>query len=211
MKKLVGAAALVALVAAGCSRSNGSCSRAEPATDSVAAEVSSEDVRADSVPAGVRALLASYPDWIKGYSGDSLLMADGTAILYDDGREKDFVTMLDESDPEDMFSMVYREQTPPEYLADAGRSRCEALFKKMYGASAGEVRGHLVDVPWFGQTVKFTSVNGAADSLRAVAAELSARPELRKYLKSSGTFYWRAVRCGARRQAPERTLLWHCV
>lgn len=88
MKKLVGAAALVALVAAGCSRSNGSCSGAEPATDSVAAEVSSEDVRADSVPAGVRALLASYPDWIKGYSGDSLLMADGTAILYDDGREK---------------------------------------------------------------------------------------------------------------------------
>lgn len=197
MKKLVGAAALVVLVAAGCSRSNGSCSGAEPATDSVAAEVSSEDVRADSVPAGVRALLASYPDWIKGYSGDSLLMADGTAILYDDGREKDFVTMLDESDPEDMFSMVYREQTPPEYLADAGRSRCEALFKKMYGASAGEVRGHLVDVPWFGQTVKFTSVNGAADSLRAVAAELSARPELRKYLKSSGTFYWRAVRCAA--------------
>ena len=161
----------------------------------MAAEVSSEDVRADSVPAGVRALVASYPDWIKGYSGDSFLMADGTAILYDDGREKDFVTMLDESDPEDMFSMVYREQTPPEYLADAGRSRCEALFKKMYGASAGEVRGHLVDVPWFGQTVKFTSVNGAADSLRAVAAELSAPQELRHILLACG-----AVR-GAWRQS----------
>ena len=209
MKKLVGAAALVALVAAGCSRSNGSCSGAEPATDSVAAEVSSEDVRADSVPAGVRALLASYPDWIKGYSGDSLLMADGTAILYDDGREKDFVTMLDESDPEDMFSMVYREQTPPEYLADAGRSRCEALFKKMYGASAGEVRGHLVDVPWFGQTVKFTSVNGAADSLR-----LSPRSfrHVRSCVNiSRAAAHSTGVRCGARRQAPERTFLWHCV
>ena len=198
MKRLVGAAAFVALVAAGCSRTAGSGSGAEAVTDTVAAEAHPEDVAADSVPAGVSALLASYPDRIKGYSGDSLQMADGTAILYDDGREKDFATMLDESDPEDMFSMIYSEQTPPEYLADAGRSRCEALFKKMYGASAGEVRGHLVDVPWFGQTVKFTSVNGAADSLRAVAAELSERPELRKYLKSSGTFYWRAVR-GARR------------
>ena len=65
---------------------------------------------------------------------------------------------------------------------------------------AAEVRRNLVNVPWFGQTVQFTNVNGAADQLKKVAAELAKYPELKKYLKSSGTFYWRTVR-GAKRQS----------
>ena len=70
----------------------------------------------------------------------------------------------------------------------------------MYGASAAEVRKKLISIPWFGEKVQFTKVNGAADSLRAVAAELAKHPELRSYLKSSGTFLWRKVR-GANRQS----------
>ena len=38
------------------------------------------------------------------------------------------------------------------------------------------------------------------DILKKVAAELAKYPELKKYLKSSGTFYWRTVR-GAKRQS----------
>lgn len=165
------------------------------ACDTVAARVPVPDI-----PAGAAALLDAYPDMVKSYADNRLTLADGTEIEYDDGREKDFVTMLDHSDPEDMFSMTYSRQSPPEYLADAGRSRCEQLFKAMYGASAAEVRRHLVPVSWFGQQVDFTAVNGAADSLRAVAAELAAYPELKPYLKSSGAFYWRKVR-GAERQS----------
>ncbi len=157
-------------------------------------------VPVSEIPAGAAVLLEAYPDMVKSYADNRLTLADGTEIEYDDGREKDFVTMLDHSDPEDMFSMTYSRQSPPEYLADAGRSRCESLFKAMYGASAAEVRRHLVPVSWFGQQVDFTAVNGAADSLRAVAAELAAYPELKPYLKSSGAFYWRKVR-GAERQS----------
>lgn len=158
--------------------------------------------RTDSagIPAGAAALLAAYPDMVVSYADNRLKLADGTEIVYDDGREKDFVTMLDHSDAEDMFAMKYSRQSPPEYLADAGRSRCEPLFKAMYGSSAAEVRRHLVPVSWFGQRVDFTGVNGAADSLRAVAAELAGHPELKPYLKSSGSFYWRKVR-GAGRQS----------
>lgn len=122
-------------------------------------------------------------------------------MIYDDGREKDFPTMLDDSDMEDMFYVAYEQPSEgqvPEYLADAGRSRNEDLFKKMYGNSSATVQKKLVNVPWFGQNVKFTSVNGAADQLKKVAEELERYPELRKYLKSSGTFYWRPVR-GAKR------------
>lgn len=154
-----------------------------------------------NIPAGAQALIDSYPKFIKGYADGKILFTDGTSMIYDDGRKKDFATMLDDSDLEDMFYTKYVQPTgAPEYLADAGRSRSEALFKKMYGNSAAAVRKNLVKVPWFGQTVEFTSVNGAAEQLKKVAAELAKYPELKKYLKSSGTFYWRTVR-GAKRQS----------
>ena len=40
----------------------------------------------------------------------------------------------------------------------------------------------------------------AADSLRAVARDISRHPEYRKYMSQSSTFYWRKVR-GAQRQS----------
>ncbi len=153
------------------------------------------------VPAGARALIEAYPDMIKGYEDNKILFADGSTMVYDDGRHKEFEDMLDNSDIEDMFWRPYVDNGgTPEYLADAGRSRCDALFKKMYGNSAAAVQRNLVTVNWFGQPVKFTSVNGAAEQLKKVAAELEKYPELRKYLKSSGTFYWRQVR-GAKRMS----------
>ena len=154
-----------------------------------------------TVPKGAAILLKAYPNFIKKYENGQLHLSDGTKITYDDGRDKTFLQKLDDADPEDMFAFKYnRRSWTPEYLQDAGRSRCEQLFKKMYGASDAQVRKNLVSVPWFGQKVLFTKINGAADSLRAVAAELARHPNLRPYLKSSGTFYWRKVR-GANRQS----------
>lgn len=55
-------------------------------------------------------------------------------------------------------------------------------------------------VDWFGSKIKFTKINGAAEQLKKVAQELKQHPELQKYMKCSGTFYWRKVR-GANRQS----------
>nr|WP_254605812.1 M15 family metallopeptidase [Deinococcus sp. JMULE3] len=64
----------------------------------------------------------------------------------------------------------------------------------MYGASEAAVRASLVTVDWFGQPLRVTRVNGVADSLRAVAAELATHPEWRALLTpSAGTFLWRTV------------------
>ncbi|MBO7069092.1 MAG: M15 family metallopeptidase [Bacteroidaceae bacterium] len=154
-----------------------------------------------SIPLGARALMEAYPQFVKGYKNNFLLLGDGTQMIYDDGREKSFVEKLDDADPEDMFAFTYDRTTEqPDYLQDAGRSRCEALFKMMYGGSEAAVRQKLILVEWFGERVLFTTVNGAADSLRAVAQELTRHPELRPYLKSSGSFLWRKVR-GANRQS----------
>lgn len=149
--------------------------------------------------AASQALVEAYPDFIERIADNRVIFNDGTSLTYDDGRVKDFGTLLDDGDIEDMFFVPYDPSgNQPEYLHDAGRSRNEALFKKMYGNSAAAVRKNLVKVAWFGKTVDFTAINGAADSLRKVAAELEHYPQLKKYLASSGTFYWRPVR-GAKR------------
>ncbi len=197
------ACALLIIAAVGCG-----CSRQKKATGSGEAETiidtrrhaAGKETDRSDIPAGAAALIESYPDFISGYANNKIQFKDGTSMVYDDGRKKDYQTQLDDSDIEDMFYTRYEIKNPPEYLADAGRTRSEELFKKMYGNSAGAVESKLVDVDWFGQKVQFTSVNGAADQLRKVAAEIARHPELRKYMKSSGTFYWRKVR-GANRQS----------
>lgn len=148
-----------------------------------------------------RALLNSYPHNIKSIHNNYLYLFSGDSILFDDKKIKNYNKLLNESDIEDMFTMVYKLPVDePDYLYDPGRSRSEALFKSMYGKTAAEVEKNLVHVEWFGQKVRFTSINGAADSLRLVANELKKFPQYLPFLKSSGTFYWREVR-GAKRMS----------
>lgn len=155
----------------------------------------------DTIPAGAYALIKAYPSLIRSYKNNKIIFTDGTEMQYDDGREKTYLERLDDSDIEDMFFYPYKLPTNrPGYLEDAGRSRCDRLFKKIYGASAVQVQAKLVRVNWFGQTVRFTSVNGADKQLEKVAVEISKHPELLKYMKCSGTFYWRNVR-GAKRMS----------
>ncbi|MBO4243839.1 MAG: M15 family metallopeptidase [Bacteroidales bacterium] len=151
------------------------------------------------VPASAQKLIDAYPDMHLSYSDNAIVFPDGTRIVYDDGKEKDFVTKLDNSDVEDMFSMTYDTTvTEPAYLSDCGRSRCEALFKKMYGSSAAEVQKNLVKIEWFGQQLPITKVNGVNEKLKAVYEELKQKPELKKFLLQASSFYWRQVR-GANR------------
>ena len=95
--------------------------------------------------------------------------------------------------PEGAGRLYDTASTQPGYCEDPGRSRCEQLFKLMYGASSAQVQKRLVPVDWFGTKVKFSSVNGAADSLRAVSREIKNNPHLLAYTKTAGTFYWRNV------------------
>lgn len=205
--RLVAPLAVCGLMAAGChdnakaavERGVQEAPRSTIVQEAVVEESTREAAPEVEIPLGARALIEAYPDFITGYNDGKIIFKDGTEKVYDDGRKKDFAYMLDNSDLEDMFYVPYRQPDgSPEYQEDAGRSRNEALFKKMYGGSAAAVQRTLVSVPWFGQTVKFTNVNGAATQLKKVAEELAQHPELRKYLKSSGTFYWRPVR-GAKR------------
>ena len=151
------------------------------------------------VPMKAQTLIDAYPDMHLTYRDNKIVFPDGTEIVYDDGKQKNFVETLDYSDVEDMFSMEYdTTSAAPKYLNDCGRSRSEALFNKMYGSTAAEVQKNLVKIEWFGQQIPITKINGVDKHLTAVYQELKDRPELRKYLLQASSFYWRQVR-GANR------------
>lgn len=152
-----------------------------------------------SIPPAAQKIIDAYPDQHLTYADNHIVFPDGTKILFDDGREKSFEVMLDDCDVEDMLSMKYDPtEKVPAYLSDAGRTRCEAFFKKMYGENEAVVRRNLVRVNWFGQSLLFTKVNHADEQLKKVAADIAKVPELKKYMQQSSTFYWRPVR-GAKR------------
>ena len=156
-------------------------------------------LKEDTIPQYAQKIIETYKDFQLEYKEEALVFSDGTIIVCDDGREKSFIEKLDNCDIEDMFSMPYdRSVTIPAYLNDAGRGRNEQLFKKMYGSNQNAVQQNLVCIDWFGQKILFSKVNGAAEQLKKVAAELQNRPNLHKYLTSASTFYWRKVR-GANR------------
>jgi hypothetical protein len=167
-----------------------------------------------SLPTDLAALIASYPGFFLGIEVRQdrklyLIMKNQVKILYDDGLVKSFDAKLQKPDLKDMLAELYqpgRSQGPfrPDY--DPGRCRVDALFSAVYGASASEVRGNLVAVPFCGTTVWFNAQNGAARALenlgRELAALLAKRPQLRQYLfPSGGAFFWRNI-AGTSRLSP---------
>ena len=128
---------------------------------------------------------------------NSIIFNDGTKMLYDDGKVKNFEQLLNQPDIEDMFKYPYPRGVasfvPPK--SDPGRIRYEPLFRKIYGNSAVEVKRNLISINWFGKAVRVTKVNGVAKHLLAVEKELKRLPKgYWKYLSPiGGTFKWRKI------------------
>ncbi len=123
---------------------------------------------------------------------------------FDDGkRGKSFEQLLDQASIKDMFYTPYlvgNVGMPPGRDIDPGRVRYEPFFTKMYGdCRKGETAKTLVDVVWlptkWGRTVRVTRINGVAEKLAAVSAELDRLPSsFDKYLyPPAGTLNCRAI------------------
>ena len=156
------------------------------------------------IPYYVKAMLLAYPDHLSHYRNGRLYFRGGGSLPCDDGEKKGFLERLDHTDVEDMFHDVYRTSEPetPGYLYDPGRYRCEDFFKRVYGATERKVRKKLVSVDWFGQKIPFTTVNHAADSLKAVEREIKTSfSQFEKYFAQSSSFNWRPVRGAGRMSA----------
>ena len=160
----------------------------------------------DTTPA--ERLAAAYPGIIKEISGNAVVFSDGSTLPFDDGKgDKPFAQWLEDTDLEDMFAQAYVKgpAPPPGPEHDPGRARNEAFFLKVYGdCRRRKVAPKLVDVIWLPkkgrQVLKVSPVNGMAERLRAVSAELDELPSsFDPDLKTTASTYNCRVIAGTKR------------
>ena len=151
------------------------------------------------------ALVAAYPDFLASHDGQVLIWKDGTRMPVSDGKSnKTFDDKLRHASILDQLSIRYvrgplEKGSGPQ--DDPGRFRNVAFFDKMYGdCSKRQVQRRLTKVPWLpksgGGFVQITTVNGVADRLREISAELDALPpEVKKFaFPSAGMCKCRTVK-----------------
>jgi hypothetical protein len=149
-------------------------------------------------------LLAAYPAQLERIDGGELVWRDGTRMPLDDGKgDKSFEEWLAHPDIADMLALPYpagAEATPPAANVDPGRARNAAFFDKVYGdCRKGEVEKNLTPVAWLPkrtrQVLPFSKINGAAQALAAVSAELDALPAAFDVFlyPSAGTYNCRVI------------------
>jgi hypothetical protein len=156
-------------------------------------------------------LLNAYPQFLERRDGNALVWRDGKRMTIDDGRgAKTPAERLDSPDLKDMLTTPYPlgEAPPPVLDSDPGRARSSAFFLAMYGdCGKGGVSANLVPVVWlpkkWGKTLQVTRINGVAERLAAVSAELDALPaRFDTYLyPPAGTYNCRPI-AGTTRLSP---------
>jgi len=165
--------------------------------------------RADEPPPAALACLARH--YVGTPTRDargrwSLVLPDGSALPYDDGRPKTFDEALADPDVEDALRIPYRRgPIVPVTTADddPGRVRLDALFKATYGASASAVSRRLEPLRLAGSPL--TVHPRAKAAFERVAARvdrlLADDPSLARYFaRLGGTFRWRPI-AGTSRQS----------
>ncbi len=152
----------------------------------------------------IDALVSAYPQHLAGYDSTYLMWRDGTRMPLSDGQpDKSFEEMLRHGSILDQLRLPYPAGASNAALiprSDPGRIRNRAFFDKMYGDCwRGEVTPQLVPVNWlprsWGHTIRVTSVNGVAQRLEKISAELDALPApVKRYVyPPSGTYNCRTV------------------
>jgi len=146
--------------------------------------------RGDFAGASLDALVRAYPDQLSSHDGYRIHWRDGSSMEVTDGNPgKSFEQLLRQASILDQFRYPYPRgplAAAPGLNADPGRFRNEPFFLKMYGdCRTGSVHSRLVPVAWlpksWGGNVGVTNVNGVADKLRAVSAEIDELPETVKH------------------------------
>ncbi|MGY8682938.1 M15 family metallopeptidase [Bradyrhizobium sp. UFLA05-153] len=125
-------------------------------------------------------LVRAYPEALSSHDGKHILWRDGSVMPVDDGvDDKSFDQRLRNASILDQLRLLYPvgASAPPALNADPGRFRNEAFFRKMYGdCHNGEIQRNLVTVVWlprsWGKAIQVTRINGVADRLREVSAEI---------------------------------------
>jgi hypothetical protein len=174
---------------------------AHPPIASAAEELPPSAVDRNDIAARLK---AAYPEFVVTIEGNEVVFKDGTRLPFDDGKAKTFDEWLSNPDIKDMFRYPYpwgAPATPPSRNFDPGRVHNFEFFTKMYGdCRKPGFDKSLTRIPWLPrktkQTILVTTINGVADKLKAVGAELELLPtSFDAFLfPSAGAFNCRRVR-----------------
>ena len=144
-------------------------------------------------------LVAAYPAHLAAHDNQYLVWKDGARQRLSDGQpNKSFDDLLNHPSLVDQLAIPYPlglQTALPAVNEDPGRIRNEEFFQKMYGdCRKDEVAGQLRPVAWLphrgGGTIMATRVNGVADRLEKISAELEKLPPaITKYAAPSAGIY----------------------
>jgi hypothetical protein len=162
----------------------------------------------------VAVLRASYPETLLGMARGAsglleLVLADGTRLVYDDGKARSAKEAEESPDVRTMLAQVYPlgpaddASARPAPHFDPGRRRVQALFLALYGHNEAEVRKNCKSVRFDGHGAVFNTRHGAAEALARVWKRLepqaAAHPEWAKVLRPfGGTLAWRNIAATSR-------------
>ncbi len=145
-------------------------------------------------------LIKAYPDFIIGAKENYIIWKDGSKMIFDDGKQKEFSDLLNNADIQDMFTYKYdtENNTAPDVNYDPGRIRNETFFKKMYGKTKLEVAKNLVTIIWLPKTlnkkIRVSNINNIAKKIQTISNILDTMPHLHKYVNNiGGTYNWRKI------------------
>jgi D-alanyl-D-alanine carboxypeptidase len=137
-------------------------------------------LKAETAAQSLDRLVRAYPEALSGHDDGHLFWKDGTAMpVGDQTGTKSFDDQLRNASILDQLRLPYQKgaSQPPPLNDDPGRFRNEAFFKKMYGdCNRSDFQKNLVTVTWlprsWGKAIQVTRINGVADRLREVSAEI---------------------------------------
>ena len=147
-------------------------------------------------------LMLAYKDYINDVKivNDNIycIMSDGSQILYDDRKVKNFDEKISNSDLQDMLEIYYPLQSIDNIMDkdfNPGRFRCYEFLKCIYGHNKNEIEKNLKSLN-FNPQYTFNKRNNANEQLNYALTELKSQnnPQINELIyELSGTFNYRTI------------------
>ncbi len=156
------------------------------------------------IPWEIERLALAYPLTVSKVDRDTIFFTDGTRLEWRSGGIKLLSLLKTPMTYQELMlehpTRTFKEDEISDWFdaADPGRLIYYTLLEKMYGSTTEAIVANLRTVNFMPNTLRirlqFSSVNGAADALDAVSADLEALPtRLRPFLQRSTSYVDRRI------------------
>lgn len=134
----------------------------------------------------------NYKQWLVTYDDEYILYFDKLSETSE--LDSDIKSSMRQIYPLESDGINKKRPDTPKGFAP-GRKRSYELFKVLYGKNKSAVKKQIENVPFLGKPLALSE--NAANAFKKITPHLHElsykKPELKKYLKPEGGFYWRNI------------------